>query len=44
MNDLLKPFDEKMTRLTSMLSKSLSESHRIEDEIREMLKGVGYEI
>lgn len=38
------PFEEKMERLTSELSELLSESHRLEEEIREQLGGIGFEI
>lgn len=38
------PFEEKMIRLTSGLSEQLIKSKTLEDKIREMLKGIGYEI
>lgn len=38
------PFEEKMTRLTSELSEMFKKSHELEDEIREKLKSIGYEI
>jgi type I restriction enzyme M protein len=38
------PFEEKMVRLTSELSDMFKESHELEDEIREKLKAIGYEI
>lgn len=38
------PFEEKMERLTMELSSLFEESHRLEDEIRERLKVIGYEI
>ncbi|URM31593.1 type I restriction-modification system subunit M [Cytobacillus firmus] len=38
------PFEEKMIRLTSGLSEQLLKSKTLEDKIREMLKGIGYEI
>ena len=38
------PFEEKMTRLTSELSKKKKKSHELENEIREKLKAIGYEI
>lgn len=38
------PFDEKMTRLTSELSEMFARSHELEDEIREKLGEIGYEI
>ena len=38
------PFEEKMTRITSELSDMFKKSHELEDEIREKLKAIGYEI
>ena len=38
------PFEEKMTRLASELSDMFKKSHELEDEIREKLKAIGYEI
>ncbi len=38
------PFDKKMTRLTSELSDMFKKSHELEDEIREKLGAIGYEI
>lgn len=38
------PFDEKMKRLTSELSGLFDKSHELEEEIREQLKAIGYEI
>ena len=38
------PFEEKMGRLTAELSDLFKESHRLEDEIREKLGAIGYEI
>lgn len=38
------PFDEKMKRLTSELSEMFEKSHELENEIREKLGAVGYEI
>ena len=38
------PFDEKMKRLTSELSEMFEKSHEIENEIREKLGAIGYEI
>ncbi len=38
------PFEEKMERLTMELSNLFEESHRLEDEIRERLKVIGYDI
>jgi len=36
--------DEKMTRLTSELSVMFKRSHELEDEIRQRLGAIGYEI
>ncbi len=38
------PFEEKMTRLTSELSEMFKQSRKLEKEIREKLKGIGYEV
>lgn len=38
------PFEEKMTRLTSELSEMFKKSRELEDEIREKLGAIGYEI
>lgn len=38
------PFDEKMERLTGELSELFTESHRLEDLIKEQLEGIGYEV
>ncbi len=38
------PFEEKMTRLTSELSEMFAKSHELEDEIKEKLEAIGYEI
>ena len=38
------PFEEKMTRLTSELSDLFVKSHQLEDEIRERLGAIGYDI
>ena len=38
------PFDEKMKRLTSELSEMFEKSHKLENEIREKLGAMGYEI
>ena len=38
------PFEEKMTRLTSELSEMFKKSHELENEIREKLKVLGYEV
>ena len=38
------PFDEKMKRLTSELSEIFEKSHKLENEIREKLGAIGYEV
>jgi len=38
------PFEEKMARLTTELSGLFEESHRLEQEIREKLGAIGYEV
>lgn len=38
------PFEEKMTRLTTELSEMFAKSHELEDEIRQKLEAIGYEI
>ena len=38
------PFEEKMKRLTSDLSKMFAKSHELEEEIRKRLGAIGYEI
>ena len=38
------PFEEKMTRLTTELSEMFTKSHELEDEIRQKLGAIGYEI
>ena len=38
------PFDEKMKRLTSELSEMFEKSHGLENEIREKLGAIGYEL
>ena len=38
------PFDEKMKRLTSELSEMFKKSHKLENEIREKLGAIGYDI
>ena len=38
------PFDEKMKRLTSELSDMFKKSHELENEIREKLGAIGYDI
>ena len=38
------PFDEKMERLTIELAAQFKESKKLEDQIREVLGGIGYEV
>ena len=38
------PFDEKMTRLTSELSQMFNKSHELEEEIRQKLGALGFEV
>lgn len=38
------PFEEKMSRLTSELSELFTQSHTLEDEIRQKLEAIGYGI
>ena len=38
------PFEEKMTRLTGELAELFEKSHELEDEIREKLEAIGYEV
>lgn len=38
------PFDEKMERLTKELTAQFKESKKLEDQIREALGGIGYEV
>ena len=38
------PFEEKMKKITSDLSKQFEESRRLEEEIKNNLKAIGYEI
>ena len=38
------PFEEKMTRLTSELSEMFKRSHELEEEIRQRLEEIGYDI
>lgn len=38
------PFEEKMARLTSELSKSFAESNRLQEEIKKNLEAIGYEL
>jgi type I restriction enzyme M protein len=37
------PFEEKMERLTKLLDEQFSESARLESEIRQNLRGLGYD-
>lgn len=43
-NDDDTPFEEKMSNITSELSKQFEESHRLEEEIKKNLKAIGYAI
>jgi type I restriction enzyme M protein len=38
------PFAEKMAELTETLKKQFEESHKLEEEIKKNLSGLGYEI
>ena len=38
------PFEEKMGRLTSELSEMFKKSHELEEEIKEKLRSIGYEL
>ena len=38
------PFEEKMARLTKELSELFRQSHELEAQIRERLRGIGYEV
>ena len=38
------PFEEKMTRLTGELSELFAQSHTLEEEIRQKLGAIGYEV
>lgn len=38
------PFEEKMERLTTLLSEQFIQSHQLEENIRKALGGIGYEI
>ena len=38
------PFEEKMARLTNELSGLFAQSHALEEEIRQKLGAIGYEI
>lgn len=43
-NDDGTPFEEKMSSITSELSKQFEESHKLEEEIKKNLKAIGYDI
>jgi type I restriction enzyme M protein len=38
------PFEEKMARLTSELSEQFTKSRELEDQIRQAIRGIGYEL
>lgn len=38
------PFDQKMTRLTTELGQMFEQSHKLEDEIKKNLEGIGWKI
>lgn len=38
------PFDEKMEKLTGQITELFAKSHKLEEQIRENMKGIGYEI
>ena len=38
----LKPFEEKMSRLTGELAELFAQSHSLEAEIRQKLEAIGY--
>ena len=38
------PFDEKMKNITNELSKQFEESRKLEEDIRNCLKSIGYDI
>ncbi|WP_353948329.1 class I SAM-dependent DNA methyltransferase [Sporolactobacillus sp. Y61] len=38
------PFDQKMNQLTSELSDLFNQSHKLEEEVKKNLRGIGYEI
>ena len=38
------PFDKKMTRLTTELGKMFEQSHKLEDDIKKNLEGIGWKI
>lgn len=40
----VEPFEEKIVRLTSELSEELSRSKELEEQIRQALRGIGYEL
>lgn len=43
-NEDYEPFEEKMKRLTEELSQMFKQSHKLEEEIRKNLEGIGYEV
>lgn len=38
------PFEEKMARLTASLAEKFTKAHKLEEEIRKNLRGIGYEL
>ena len=38
------PFDQKMTRLTTELGQMFEQSHKLEEEIKQNLAGIGWKI
>ena len=42
--DDVEPFEDKMKRLTSELSDMFAKSHELEDEIRNKLGAIGFEV
>ena len=38
------PFDQKMTRLTTELGQMFEQSHKLEEEIKKNLEGIGFKI
>ena len=38
------PFEEKMRQLTNELSKQFEKSHKLEEQIKNNFKGIGYNI
>ena len=43
-SELTKPFEEKMKDLTSKLAEQMQESEKLDEEIKNNLKAIGYEI